>query len=82
MEDVQTLYLYSDVIDYQIIGNYKAMLIGVFPVKGKHREQQSWQLNPFQDIDIPISTIASIKMSICTPSGEEVPFKSGVTSIG
>ena len=51
LEDVQTIYIYSDVIDYQIVGNSKAMLMGVFPVKGKHGEQQSWQFNPFQYID-------------------------------
>ena len=79
LEDVQTLYIYSDVIDYQIVGNSKAMLMGVFPVKGKHGEQQSWQFNPFQYIDIPSSNISSITMRICTPTGEDVPFMSGDT---
>ena len=41
-DDVQTLYIYSDVIDYQIVGNSKALLMGNFPVKGTHGEQQSW----------------------------------------
>ena len=79
LEDVQTIYIYSDGIDYQIVGNSKAMLMGVFPVKRKHGEQQSWQFNPFQYIDIPSSTISSITMRICTPTGEDVPFMSGDT---
>ena len=74
---MQTLYIYSDVIDYQIVGNSKAILMGVVPLKGKHGEQQSWQFNPFQYIDIRTSTIPSISMRICTPTGEEVPFMSG-----
>ena len=41
VEDVQTVYIYSNVIDYQIVGNSKAMVMGVFPIKGKHWEQQS-----------------------------------------
>ena len=49
---VQPLFVYSDVIDYQILGNSKAMLIGVFSVKGTHGEQQAWQFNPFPYIDI------------------------------
>ena len=79
LNDVQTVYIYSDVIAYQIVGNSKAMLMGVFPIKGKHREQQSWQFNPFQYIDIPSSTNPSLTMRICTPTGEDVNFMSGDT---
>ena len=79
LDIVQTLFVYSDVIDYQIVGNSKAMLMGVFPVKGIHGEQQSWQFNPFQYIDIPSSSIPSITMRICTPTGVDVPFMSGDT---
>ena len=78
LEDVQPLYFYSDVINYQIIGNSKAMLIGVFPVKIRDGEKQSWQANPFQYIDIPTSTIPRNTMSICTPTGE-VQFMIGDT---
>ena len=58
------------------MGNSKAMLMGVFPIKGKHGEQQSWQFNPIQYIDIPSSTIPSITMRICTPTAEDVNFTS------
>ena len=73
------LYIYSDLIDYQIVLNSKAMLMGVFPVKRKQGEQQSWQINTFHYIDIPTSTIPSITMRICTSTGEAVPFMSGDT---
>ena len=33
-------------IDSQIVGNSKAMLMHVFPIKGVHGEQQSWQFIP------------------------------------
>ena len=55
------------------------MLMRVFPVKRRIGEQQSWQFNTFQYIDIPTSTIPSIRMRICTLTGEEVPFMSGDT---
>ena len=74
---VHTLYLYSHVIEYHIVGNSKAKVMGVFPVKGKHGEQQSWQFNPFQYIDIPTSTMSCITIRICFPTGEENPFLSG-----
>ena len=70
LEDVETLKIYSDVIDYQIVRNSKVKLMRVFQVKGTHGEQQSWQFNPIQNIDIPTSTIPSITMRICTPTGK------------
>ena len=79
LENVQTLYIYSAVIEDQIVGNSKAMLMGVFPVKGKHGEQQSWQFNPFQYIGIPTSTLPTITMRICPSTWEEVPCMSGDT---
>ena len=79
MDKVQPLFVYSDVIDYQILGNSKPMLMGLFPVKGTHGDQQSWQFNPFQYIDIPTSSIPRITMRICTPTGEADPFMSGDT---
>ena len=79
LDTVQTLFVYSDIIDYQIVGNSKAMLMSVFPVKGTHGEQQSWQINPFQYFDIPSSSIPSITMRLWTPTGDDVPFMSGDT---
>ena len=38
LEDMHRIYIYSDVIDYQIVGNSPPMLMGVFPVKGRHGE--------------------------------------------
>ena len=77
LDIVQTLFVYSDVIDDQIVGNSKAMLMGVLPVTDTHGEQQCWQVNPFQYIDIPSSSMPSITMRICTPTWEDVPFMSG-----
>ena len=77
LDDVQTFFAYSDAIDYQIVGNSKAMLMGVFPIKGVRGEQQSWQFNPLQYIDASKSNIPSITMQLCTPTGDPVPFLGG-----
>ena len=47
LTDVETLFIYSDGIDYQNLGLSKSMLMAVFPSKGSNGEQQSWQFNPF-----------------------------------
>ena len=79
VDDIHSVFVYSDIIDYQIVGNSKAMLLGVFPTKGEHGEQQSWQFNPLQYITVKMRTLQSIRLKLCTPTGNLVPFQSGDT---
>ena len=79
MKDVQTLYISSDVIEVQIMGNSKAMLMDVFPVKGTHSEQESRQFNHRQYIGKRTSTIPRITIRIWTQTVEEVPVMIGDT---
>ena len=79
LDDVHSIFVYSDIIDYQIVGNSKAMLLGVFPTKGVHGEQQSWQFNPLQYISVKMRAVQSIQLKLWTPTGELVPFQSGDT---
>ena len=79
LDDIHSIFVYSDIIDYQIVGNSKATLLGVLPVKGKHLQQQSWQFNPLQYMTVPKKSISTIQLQICTPKGDPVPFLSGDT---
>ena len=80
LDEVHSIFfVYSDIIDYQIVGNSKAMLLGVFPTKGVQGEQQSWQFNPLHYITVKMRTLQSIRLKLCTPTGKLVPFQSGVT---
>ena len=79
LDDLHSIFVYSDIIDYQIVGNSKATLLGVFPTKGSHVEQQSWQFNPLQYISVPKATIQTIQIRLCNPKGELVRFLSGET---
>ena len=77
LDDLNTIFVYSDIVDYQLVGNTKATLMGVFPTTGRHYEQQSWQFNPFQYIAVSSEEIRSINMVLRTPQGDAVPFLSG-----
>ena len=77
LDDLNTIFVYSDIVDYQIVGNTKATLMGVFPTTGRHYEQQSWQFNPFQYMGVSSEEIRSINMVLRTPEGDPVPFLSG-----
>jgi len=77
LDELNTIFVYSDIVDYQIVGNTKATLMGVFPTTGRHYEQQSWQFNPFQYMGVSSEEIRSINMVLRTPQGDPVPFLSG-----
>ena len=71
---LQSIFLYSDIIDYQIVGISRATLMGLFAMKGQHGELQSWPFNTQQYIEIPVSYIKSVEIRFCTQTGELVPF--------
>ena len=77
LDNIHSIFVYSDVIDYQIVGNSKALLMGVFPTTDKHGHQQSWQFNPLQYVPVSRKYIDSIRIQLCNPRGELVPFASG-----
>ena len=75
--ELQSIFVYSDIVDYQIVGNTMATLMGVLPTKGAFKEPQSWQFNPLQYVPLQSNEISSITMKLCTPQGDPVQFLSG-----
>ena len=75
--ELQSIFVYSDIVDYQIVGNTMATLMGVLPTKGMFKEPQSWQFNPLQYLPIQSNNISTITMKLCTPQGDPVQFLSG-----
>ena len=70
LPELHTIFVSSDTIEEQNVGNSKAMLMVVFSVKSIHGEQVSWQVNPLQYIDVLKSIIPSITMKLCHPTCE------------
>jgi len=77
LDEIQSIFVYSDIVDYQIVGNTKATLMGVLPTKGSFNESQSWQFNPLQYLPLQSNDIRTITMKLCTPEGDPVQFLSG-----
>ena len=74
--ELQSIFVYSDIVDYQIVGNTMATLMGVLPTKGAFKEPQSWQFNPLQYVPLQSNEITNITMKLCTPQGDPVQFLS------
>ena len=75
--ELQSIFVYSYIVDYQIVGNTMATLMGVLPTKGAFKEPQSCQINPVQYVPLQSNEISSISMKLCTPQGDPVQFLSG-----
>jgi hypothetical protein len=72
-----TIYVYSDVIKYQIVGDIQAPLIGTVPVQGKRGEQVYWSFSPAYYIPINKTAISTIELRLCNETGDLVPFDEG-----
>ena len=74
LENLSTMYIYCDVIKYQIVGDTQAPLLATLPVQGAPTEQIYWGFNPPYYIPVNQKTITSIEIKICTDTGEVIPF--------
>ncbi|EGT44478.1 hypothetical protein CAEBREN_28258 [Caenorhabditis brenneri] len=64
--NITTLYVYCDIVDQSIVGNYKSSLLTVVPCKGKFGEMVQHTFPVPRYLPLMNSTIDSIKVSILT----------------
>ena len=78
---LRCLYIYCDLVDYQIVGDTKAKLIKVLPVEGKYGD------TIYKTFDVPtyypigIKLFQDIKIDIRDDSGRKVQFNSGRVAV-
>ena len=69
-----SIYVYTDIIKYQYVGDAKVPLLGVLPVQGSDGEQCYWSFQPPYYIPLSMTTLAAINMQLSDDTGEEIPF--------
>jgi len=74
LNTIPSIYIYSDIIKYQFVGDAKVPLLGVLPVQGVDGEQQYWSFNPPYYIPVAISTLSSVNIHLADDKGDEIPF--------
>ena len=77
-----SMYIYTDLIKWQNVGDKMAPLLGVLPVQGFPGEQVYWSFNP--PFYIPIqhdSPVATAEIRICTENGDPFPFSPAGTVV-
>lgn len=69
------LYVYTDIIEYQRVGNTRAPLLGIIPVTSNYGNQAvHWVFNPQTYVRTNRVRIPEIRIVIKTQRGEPLPF--------
>ena len=71
---LNSIYVYTDIIKYQFVGDAKVPLRGVLPAKGQDRSQEYWSFQQPYYIPISATTIATVNIQLCDDKGEEISF--------
>ena len=73
-DTLKSMYIYSDIIKYQMVGDVQAPLLGILPVQGRYREQVFWHFTPPYYIPVSKNHIETIEIRLCTDTGEVFPI--------
>ena len=74
LEIPASMYIYSDICDYQLVGDTQAPLLGILPISGDHKEQRYWSFVPPYYIGVTKAYVSEIELRLCTDTGDLVPF--------
>ena len=74
LEKISTLYIYCNLIKYQLVGNTEVPLLGVCPINGRDGEQVYWGFIPPYYIALNTKVIDCVEIKLTDEHGVLVPF--------
>jgi hypothetical protein len=74
---ISSLWVYSDISQYQFVGDTQVPLLGIVPVESEIGQRRHHSVNPVHFVGLRRNEITEIKIQVCTDKGERVPFASG-----
>ena len=81
LENPTSMYIYSDICEYQLIGDSQAPLLGILPIDGHHKQQRYWSFVPPYYIGVTRAFLSEIELRICTDTGDLLPFTNDSTVV-
>ena len=70
----QAVFIYSDIADYQFVGDVKAQLLGVVPIVSSRGDRQHWTFSPPYYSRVATTYFNRIKVWIADQCGDEIKF--------
>ena len=77
LDDISSIYVSSDIIEYQLVGNTQVPLMGVLPIQGENGKQLYWNFNPTFYIPVIKTHIPDIEIQLSTPTGKLLEILDG-----
>ena len=75
LQRYSSMYIYCDVIKWQVVGDTQTPLLATLPVQGNPFDQCFWAFNPPYYIPVSQKSISTIEMEIRTDTGDLFPFE-------
>lgn len=72
-----SIYIYSDIIEPQMVGDSLVKLLNTCPIMGQNGEYSHWNFNPLHFIPLSRGYINTIAIELKTDTGEFLPITSG-----
>lgn len=79
--NISTIFAYSDIADYSILGDTKSQLLQVCPLTGEPGRMQQQFFNPVQYHPVARETVDSITIELMTEFDKPFPFNWGSTVV-
>jgi len=77
MNRLTSIFVYSDIVELSLVGDSQSALLGYCPIQSKFGDQGYWCFNPPYYVRVREKSISSIKMELCTDTGEIFPIEDG-----
>ena len=74
------MYVYSDIVELSPVGSSQVPIMGFLSIKCSFQETDHWIFNPPLFVRVKKKNITTIKIIICTESGEEFPILDGLVT--
>lgn len=77
LKPINSIFVYSNITNYVLVGNTQTPLLGYFPVQTSWGDQGYWIFNPPYYVPVKESTVHTIQIRLCTDTGEDIQFETG-----
>ena len=77
LQIIPTIYIYSNIVQPQIVGDTSAPLLKAIPVEGKYGDITTKTFTNIQYVPIQMKSFEDIKILLKSDTGEPVPFERG-----
>ena len=74
---ISSIFVYTDFIEYVMVGNSQTPLLGYLPVQSTWGNQAYWSFNPAYYVRVKEQNIRCLSIKLCNDLGDVINFENG-----